>query len=67
LANGHALVGELKLEVPDFVELQQDLENRSVALNVQDTTAKQQKEMWGMFFLSPSIPSSDLAVESIMN
>lgn len=50
--------GELQLEVPEFVVLDQDLENKSVTLNVKDTTEKEQKEMWGMFlsFLSCSMP-----------
>jgi hypothetical protein len=47
-----ALAGELKLEVPEFVTLDQDLENKSVALNVQDMTAIKQKEMWGMSYSS---------------
>ncbi|KAK0385236.1 hypothetical protein NLU13_7712 [Sarocladium strictum] len=40
-------LGELQLEVPEFVVLDQDLENKSVTLNVKDTTEKEQKEMWG--------------------
>ncbi|KAJ4266379.1 54S ribosomal protein L6 mitochondrial [Fusarium torreyae] len=40
-------LGSLELEVPVFVELTQDLENKMVSLNVQDTEIKEQKAMWG--------------------
>ncbi len=40
--------GTLQLDVPEFVEIQEDPENKTVSINVQDATVKQQKEMWGM-------------------
>ncbi|KAF4455974.1 Tubulin beta chain [Fusarium albosuccineum] len=40
-------LGELNLEVPEFVVVDQDAENRMVTLSVQDSDVKQQKEMWG--------------------
>ncbi|KAG6013033.1 hypothetical protein E4U41_005171, partial [Claviceps citrina] len=38
---------QLDLDVPEFVKLQQDLENRTVLLSVEDANVKEQKEMWG--------------------
>ncbi|EWG42169.1 hypothetical protein FVEG_04082 [Fusarium verticillioides 7600] len=40
-------LGELELEVPDYVQVTQDPEAKVVSLNVQDTDAKDQKAMWG--------------------
>lgn len=45
-------VGTLELDVPEFVSLEQDLENKTVLLNVEDANIKQQKEMWGMYLLT---------------
>jgi hypothetical protein len=35
--------------VPEFVNLKQDLENKTVELSIQDSNAQKQKEMWGTF------------------
>ncbi|CAI6098141.1 unnamed protein product, partial [Clonostachys chloroleuca] len=35
------------LDVPEFVNLKQDLENKTVELSIQDSNAQKQKEMWG--------------------
>ncbi|KAM5348712.1 hypothetical protein ACJ41O_008536 [Fusarium nematophilum] len=40
-------LGELSLEVPEFVEVAPDAENRIVSLTVKDSDKKEQKEMWG--------------------
>ncbi|GAB0137313.1 hypothetical protein EsDP_00005585 [Epichloe bromicola] len=40
-------LGKLELDVPEFVSLQQDLENKTVSLRVEDANVKQQNEMWG--------------------
>ncbi|EFZ02498.1 ribosomal protein L6 [Metarhizium robertsii] len=40
-------LGSLELDVPEFVTLQQDLENKTVLLGVEDANVKHQKEMWG--------------------
>ncbi|KAK2676171.1 hypothetical protein RAB80_008357 [Fusarium oxysporum f. sp. vasinfectum] len=40
-------LGELDLEVPEYVQVTQDPEAKVVSLNVQDTDAKDQKAMWG--------------------
>lgn len=36
--------------MPEFVNLEQDMENRRLSLTVQDANVKQQKEMWGTSF-----------------
>jgi hypothetical protein len=43
------MLGALDLEVPEYVELVQDPEAKSVLLSVQDNEAKDQKAMWGRF------------------
>ncbi|KAH6981169.1 ribosomal protein L6, alpha-beta domain-containing protein [Ilyonectria sp. MPI-CAGE-AT-0026] len=40
-------LGSLNLEVPEFVEVKHDEDNRMAILTVQDSDVKQQKEMWG--------------------
>ncbi|KAK2603509.1 54S ribosomal protein L6 mitochondrial [Conoideocrella luteorostrata] len=40
-------LGTLELDVPEFVSLQQDLENSTALLSVEDANIKQQNEMWG--------------------
>ncbi|CAG9943908.1 unnamed protein product [Clonostachys rosea f. rosea IK726] len=40
-------LGSLSLDVPEFVNLKQDLENKTVELSIQDSNAQKQKEMWG--------------------
>lgn len=40
-------LGSLDLEVPEFVEVKHDEDNRMAILTVQDSDVKQQKEMWG--------------------
>ena len=45
-------LGQLDLEVPEFVELKQDEDNRMALLSVQDSDVKVQKEMWGEYSLS---------------
>ncbi|KAI9151798.1 60S ribosomal protein L6 [Paramyrothecium foliicola] len=44
--------GALDLEVPEFVTVNEDLENKTVSLGVQDPNVAQQKEMWGALRLS---------------
>jgi hypothetical protein len=44
-------IGTLELDVPEFVSLQQDLENGTALLSVEDANVRQQKEMWGMFLI----------------
>ncbi|KAK4089172.1 hypothetical protein PCL_01338 [Purpureocillium lilacinum] len=39
--------GTLELDVPEFVGLTQDLEDRTALLSVEDANVKHQKEMWG--------------------
>lgn len=36
--------------MPEFVNLEHDLENRRISMTVEDSNVKQQKEMWGAFF-----------------
>ncbi|KAF7539738.1 beta-tubulin [Cylindrodendrum hubeiense] len=40
-------LGTLDLEVPQFVEVKHDEENRMAILTVQDSDVREQKEMWG--------------------
>ncbi len=35
------------MDVPNFVQMEQDLENNMVMLSVDDANVSQQKEMWG--------------------
>ena len=51
-ANRLRCVGTLDLEVPEFVTIKQDLENKTVSLGVEDANIARQKEMWGTFNLS---------------
>lgn len=37
------------MNVPEFVKIEQDLENRRLALTVANSDITEQKEMWGMF------------------
>ncbi|KOS22687.1 54S ribosomal protein L6 [Escovopsis weberi] len=39
--------GTLELEVPDFVSIEQNAEERTATLRVQDENIKRQKETWG--------------------
>ncbi|KAG5930518.1 hypothetical protein E4U42_000048, partial [Claviceps africana] len=39
-------LGELNLDVPEFVTLQQDLENKTALLSVEDANVKNQQTMW---------------------
>ena len=57
--DGGGLVGSLELEVPEFVDLVQDPEDKSARLSIRDATAKQQKEMWGMFNIRVTIKDLD--------
>lgn len=41
------------MDVPEFVDVKFDEENRSAILSVQDTEIKEQKEMWGVYFSYP--------------
>lgn len=43
----------LELDVPDFVGLSQDLEDRKAMLSVEDAYVKHQREMWGTFSSRP--------------
>lgn len=43
-------LGELKLDVPGFVRLEENKEDKTVSLGVEDANVKHQKEMWGTFF-----------------
>lgn len=40
-------LGELKLDVPGFVRLEENKEEKTVSLGVEDANVKHQKEMWG--------------------
>jgi hypothetical protein len=40
--------GQLELEIPDFVNVNQDPETRQVRLTVADRNERRQREMWGM-------------------
>ncbi|KAG5981549.1 hypothetical protein E4U55_002830 [Claviceps digitariae] len=40
-------LGELNLAVPEYVKLQQDSENKTVLLSVEDANIKEQQTMWG--------------------
>ncbi|KPM42567.1 Tubulin beta chain [Neonectria ditissima] len=40
-------LGSLDLEVPEFVEVKHDEDNRMAILTVKDSDVKEQKEMWG--------------------
>ncbi|KAG6010920.1 hypothetical protein E4U21_002590 [Claviceps maximensis] len=40
-------LGELNLDVPDFVSLKQDLENKTALLSVENANIKDQQMMWG--------------------
>lgn len=40
-------LGELSMDVPNFVRMEQDLDNNVVMLSVDDANVEQQKEMWG--------------------
>ncbi|KAL6923465.1 hypothetical protein FSHL1_000715 [Fusarium sambucinum] len=40
-------LGSLGLEVPEYVQLTQDLDAKSILLSVRDNEAKDQKAMWG--------------------
>ncbi|KAG6003165.1 hypothetical protein E4U54_000737 [Claviceps lovelessii] len=40
-------LGELNLDVPEFVSLRQDLENKTALLSVEDANIKDQQMMWG--------------------
>ncbi|KAJ6788338.1 hypothetical protein PWT90_06330 [Aphanocladium album] len=40
-------LGELSMDVPNFVRMDRDLENSMVMLSVDDANISQQKEMWG--------------------
>ncbi|KGQ04452.1 Tubulin beta chain [Beauveria bassiana D1-5] len=40
-------LGELKMDVPSFVQMEQNLEDSMVMLSVDDANISQQKEMWG--------------------
>ena len=40
-------LGELTLEVPDFVKLEHDTEAKTASLSIEDVDEKKQHEMWG--------------------
>lgn len=40
--------GTLDMDVPEFVDLVQNAEEKTATLSVRDPNAKEQKEMWGM-------------------
>lgn len=40
------------MSVPEFVKIEQDPENRRLALSVANSDITEQKEMWGMFDLT---------------
>lgn len=45
--------GTLNLDVPAFVRLQQDAQNKTALLSVEDANIRQQREMWGTFHVFP--------------
>ncbi|ATY66890.1 Tubulin beta chain [Cordyceps militaris] len=46
-SNDEFVIGELSMDVPNFVRMEQDLDNNVVMLSVDDANVEQQKEMWG--------------------
>lgn len=42
-------LGTLDMDVPEFVDLVQNAEEKTATLSVRDPNAKEQKEMWGTF------------------
>jgi hypothetical protein len=47
-------LGTLNMDVPEFVDLVQNAEEKTATLSVRDPNAKEQKAMWGMFLQSLS-------------
>jgi large subunit ribosomal protein L6 len=41
--------GSLNLEVPEYITIDQSVENKTISLGVKDVNAVEQKEMWGTF------------------
>lgn len=52
--------GTLELDVPEFVGLTQDLEDRTALLSVEDANVKHQKEMWGTSISTQHYPIARL-------
>lgn len=48
--------GTLALDVPEFVRVSQDAEERRAMVSVEDATVKRQREMWGRLSSLPSPP-----------
>jgi hypothetical protein len=42
-------LGELELEIPDYVKMEQDPETGTATLSILNIDEKQQHEMWGTF------------------
>lgn len=58
LANvGGMTAGKIEYDVPDFVKITIDPVERQASLSVEDSTIKQQREMWGESF--PPFPEAD--------
>lgn len=46
-------VGKIEYDVPDFVKIEIDPVERQATLSVEDTSIKQQREMWGEYRRDP--------------
>lgn len=59
--------------MPDFVKIEIDPIERKAMLSVEDTTIKQQREMWGelmtkrLFFFFPGLPGADFLVPLLVS
>lgn len=51
----YTFLGELVLEVPDFIKLEQDATTQTASVSVEDSSVGEQKEMWGMFAPYPAL------------
>lgn len=44
------ILGELQLDVPDYLKMEHDTEAKTATLSILNVDEKQQHEMWGAFF-----------------
>jgi large subunit ribosomal protein L6 len=52
-------LGELSMDIPSYVNIDQDPKLSGPTLTIQDSTDAKQKAMWGM----PSVPISKLVTD----
>lgn len=55
-------LGQLYLDIPPYVKIDQDEAAKRAMLSVEDTTEKHQREMWGALF--PFTPREDMQVDA---